>query len=91
MTKDLYYRSMKITDIQRKNFVQVFYDYMGWRNGVMSLTPERKGSLRKKFKVFSAIFKMLIFLVILVGIPLYIYFFHHILLLLSSFHNQMST
>ena len=43
----------------------------------MSLILERKDSLRKKFKVFSAIFKMLIFLVILVGIPLYIYFFHH--------------
>ncbi|MFQ8603069.1 MAG: TVP38/TMEM64 family protein [Anaerovoracaceae bacterium] len=38
---------------------------------------ERKESLRKKFKIFSAIFKLLIFLIILVGIPLYIYFFHY--------------
>ena len=36
---------------------------------------ERKAALRKKFKVFSAIFKMLLFLVIIVGIPLYLYFF----------------
>ena len=39
------------------------------------MDSERKAALRKKFKVFSAIFKMLLFLVIIVGIPLYLYFF----------------
>lgn len=38
---------------------------------------ERKEDLRKKFKIFSAIFKLLIFLIILIGIPLYIYFFQY--------------
>ena len=39
------------------------------------MDSERKAALRKNFKVFSAIFKMLLFLVIIVGIPLYLYFF----------------
>ena len=43
----------------------------------MTLSQENKKKLRKCFKVFSAIFKLLIFLIILIGIPLYIYFFHH--------------
>lgn len=43
----------------------------------MAMTAEKKDRLRKKFKIFTAVLKMLIFLVILVGIPLYIYFFHH--------------
>lgn len=54
-----------------------FCQILKGRDSTMSLTPERKVQLRKKFKVFTAVFKMLIFLVILVGIPLYIYFFHH--------------
>ena len=41
------------------------------------MDSERKAALRKKFKVFSAIFKMLLFLVIIVGIPLYLYLFQH--------------
>ncbi|NLD20350.1 MAG: TVP38/TMEM64 family protein [Clostridiales bacterium] len=43
----------------------------------MAITTARKKQLRKKFKVFSAIFKLLVFLLIIVGIPLYIYFFQH--------------
>lgn len=41
----------------------------------MVLQDERKRNLRKKVKIFTAIFKLLIFLVIIVGIPLYLYFF----------------
>lgn len=41
----------------------------------MTLKDERKKNLRRKFKIFSAVFKMLIFLVIIIGIPLYLYFF----------------
>ena len=41
----------------------------------MTLQEERKRNLRKKFKIFAAVFKMLIFLAIIVGIPLYLYFF----------------
>ncbi len=43
----------------------------------MTITTEKKKKLRKYFKVFSAVFKFALLLVILVGIPLYIYFFHH--------------
>lgn len=43
----------------------------------MTLSQEDKNKLRKRFKVFTAIFKLILFMVILVGIPLYIYFFHH--------------
>ena len=39
------------------------------------MDSERKAELRKKFKVFSVIFKLILFLVIIVGIPLYLYFF----------------
>ena len=39
------------------------------------MDSERKAELRKKFKVFSAIFKLILFLGIIVGIPLYLYFF----------------
>lgn len=41
----------------------------------MTLQEERKRNLRKKFKIFAAVFKMLIFLAIIVGIPLYSVFF----------------
>lgn len=43
----------------------------------MSITKERKEQLRKRYKTISAILKMVLLLVILVGIPLYIYFFNH--------------
>ena len=42
------------------------------------MDSERKAELRKKFKVFSAIFKLILFLGIIVGIPLYLYFFQKI-------------
>lgn len=49
---------------------------------------KRKEELRRKFKIFSAIVKLLIFLVIIVGIPLYIYFFQHDLIVrFSSMEN----
>lgn len=43
----------------------------------MTLSQENKKKLRRYFKIFSAILKLLIFLIILIGIPLYIYFFQH--------------
>lgn len=43
----------------------------------MSLTKTRKDKLRKRFKIFSSIFKLLLLLLILIGIPLYIYVFHY--------------
>lgn len=43
----------------------------------MSLTRTKKDKLRKRFKLFSAIFKMLLLLFILIGLPLYIYFFQY--------------
>lgn len=43
----------------------------------MSLNKQKKDKLRKKFKTFSAIFKLMLLLIILVGLPLYIYFFQH--------------
>lgn len=46
----------------------------------MKLSDERKNELRRKIKIVGAIVKLMIFLVILVGIPLYIYFFQHDLL-----------
>lgn len=46
----------------------------------MTLQEERKRNLRKKFKIFAAVFKMLIFLAIIVGIPLYLYFFQKALI-----------
>ena len=39
------------------------------------MDSKRKAELRKKIKIFSAVFKMLLFLAIIVGIPLYLYFF----------------
>lgn len=48
----------------------------------------RKTDLRRKFKIFSAIFKLFIFLIIIIGIPLYIYFFQHDLIVsFSSIEN----
>lgn len=43
----------------------------------MSIQTEKKNRLRKRFKVFGAILKLALLLVILIGIPLYIYFFQH--------------
>lgn len=43
----------------------------------MSLTRTKKDKLRKRFKLFSAILKMLLLLFILIGLPLYIYFFQY--------------
>jgi len=41
------------------------------------MTLNHKEKLRKRFKIFSAIFKLLILLTILIGIPAYIFFFDH--------------
>ena len=43
----------------------------------MPSTEENKKRLRKKFKTISAILKLLILLIILIGVPLYIYFFQY--------------
>ena len=43
----------------------------------MALTQDKKERLRRRFKIFSAIFKLALLVVILIGIPLYIYFFQH--------------
>ena len=43
----------------------------------MPLTREKKDKLRKRYKTISAILKLLLLLFILVGLPLYIYFFRH--------------
>lgn len=40
------------------------------------MDDERKKRLRKKVKIVSAILKLALFMVILIGIPVYIYFFH---------------
>lgn len=42
----------------------------------MSFTKTGKDKLRRYFKIFSSIFKFLLLLIILIGIPLYLYFFH---------------
>lgn len=42
----------------------------------MAISTERKTKIRKRIKTFSAIFKLALLLVILIGLPLYIYFFH---------------
>lgn len=41
------------------------------------MDKNRKEKIRRRFKVFSAIAKLLVLLFILVGIPLYIYFFQY--------------
>ena len=43
----------------------------------MNISGDKKDRIRKKVKLVSAIFKMLLFLFILIGLPLYLYFFHH--------------
>lgn len=43
----------------------------------MSSLSTNKDKLRKRFKLFSAIFKLALLLFILIGLPLYIYFFHY--------------
>ena len=43
----------------------------------MSISTDKKNRLRKRVKIFSAILKLALLLVILIGLPLYIYFFHH--------------
>ncbi len=43
----------------------------------MSVLSTNKDKLRKRFKLFSAIFKLALLLFILIGLPLYIYFFHY--------------
>ena len=42
----------------------------------MSISTEKKKIMRKRFKVVSAILKLALLIVIVIGIPLYIYFFH---------------
>ena len=41
------------------------------------MNKEKKDKLRKKYKTISAILKLLLLLFILIGLPLYIYFFQH--------------
>lgn len=54
----------------------------------MNISDERKKGLRKKIKIIGAIAKLLIFLVILIGIPVYLYFFQHDLIAeFSSMEN----
>lgn len=43
----------------------------------MFLSKEKKENLRKKVKVITTILKLLLLLLIIIGIPAYIYFFHH--------------
>lgn len=43
----------------------------------MSLTKEKKEIYRKRYKTITAILKLVLLLLILVGLPLYIYFFQH--------------
>lgn len=43
----------------------------------MSISTNKKKKLRKKFKLFSTIFKLALLLFILIGLPLYLYFFQH--------------
>lgn len=43
----------------------------------MSFTKNKKDKLKKRFKIISSIFKFALLLMILIGIPLYIYFFQH--------------
>lgn len=43
----------------------------------MPSTEEKKKRLRKKFKTISAILKLFVLLIILIGVPLYIYFFQY--------------
>lgn len=43
----------------------------------MPFTRNKKDKLRKTFKIFISIFKFGLLLMILIGIPLYIYFFQH--------------
>ncbi|MBQ4596697.1 MAG: hypothetical protein IJB14_06955, partial [Firmicutes bacterium] len=43
----------------------------------MPLTREKKDKLRKRYKTLSAILKFLLLILLVVGLPLYIYFFQH--------------
>lgn len=43
----------------------------------MPISTDKKNKLRKKFKLFGTIFKLTLLLFILIGLPLYIYFFQH--------------
>ncbi len=43
----------------------------------MSISTSRKNKLHKKFKLFGTIFKLALLLFILIGLPLYIYFFQY--------------
>ena len=45
--------------------------------GKMAMSTEKKNKLRKYFKIFGAVLKFALLLVILIGLPLYIYFAHH--------------
>ena len=45
--------------------------------GKMAISTEKKNKLRKYFKIFGAVLKFALLLVILIGLPLYIYFAHH--------------
>lgn len=54
----------------------------------MSISANKKTKLRKRFKLFGTIFKFALLLLILIGLPLYIYFFHHDLI--ENFSNLES-
>ena len=52
----------------------------------MAISTEKKAKVRKRVKTFSAIFKLVLLLVILIGLPLYIYFFQRDFI--NNFSNQ---
>ncbi len=41
------------------------------------MTLNQKDKLKKRFKIFSAVFKLLLLLTIIIGVPAYIFFFDH--------------
>ena len=41
----------------------------------MDMDKQRKDKLRKKIKLFGTIFKFALLILIVIGLPLYIYFF----------------
>lgn len=53
--------------------------------GKMAISNDRKTKLRKNFKLFGIIFKFALLIFILIGLPLYIYFFQHDLI--ENFSN----
>ena len=53
----------------------------------MSISTNKKKKLRKKFKLLGVILKTALLLFILIGLPLYLYFFQHDLI--ENFSRKM--